>query len=109
MLLMLPFYNNQNLISCSDWSNVFMLTDSRCCRQNCALIMFLHFGKRFLKTRISSKPYKFLCETFRLSLNSKKSKKYPYDLLQKEKEAFKIRGFFLILSSGKLRSHLQSD
>ena len=94
MPLMLPFYNNQNLISCSDWSNVFMLTDSRCCTQNRALIMFLHFRKSFLKTRISTEPYKFLCETFRLSLNSKKSKKYPCDLLQKEKEAFKIRGFF---------------
>ena len=29
------------------------------------------------------------CETFRLSLGSKKSKQYACDLLQKEKEAFK--------------------
>ena len=37
-------------------------------------------GKYFLKHR-----YKFLCETFRLSLGCKKSKKYVRDRLQKEK------------------------
>ena len=33
----LPWY--QILVSCSDWSNVFMLTDSRCCWQYRALSM----------------------------------------------------------------------
>ena len=56
-------------------------------------ITLLQFAKRFFKTRISSKQYKFLCETFRLSLGSKKSKKYAWDLLQKEQEAFKISSF----------------
>ena len=45
------------------------------------------------QTRISSKQNKFLCETFHISLGSKKSKKYVYGLLQKEKEAFKISNF----------------
>ena len=39
----------------------------------------VQFGKRFFKTRISSTQYKFLCETFRLSHGSKKSKKYACD------------------------------
>ena len=56
-------------------------------------ITLLQFGKRFFKTWISSKQYKFLCEAFYLSLSSKKSKKYTCDLLQKEKEAFKIWSF----------------
>ena len=38
-----------------DWSNVFMLTDSRCCWQRSFSVTLLQFGKRFLKTRISSK------------------------------------------------------
>ena len=56
-------------------------------------ITLLQFGKRFFKTQVSSKQYKFVCETFHLSLGSKKSKKYAYDLLQKEKEVFKIWSF----------------
>ena len=60
-------------------------------------IMLLQFGKRFFKTQISSKQHKFLCETFHLSLGSKKSKKYTCDLLQKEKEAFKIWSFSYII------------
>ena len=43
------------------------------------------YNSAILKTRISSKQYKFLCETFRLSLGSKKSKKYACNRLQKEK------------------------
>ena len=53
-------------------------------------ITLLQIGKRFVKTQISSKQYKFVCKTFGLSLDPKKSKKYACDLLQKEKEAFKI-------------------
>ena len=60
-------------------------------------ITLLQFGKRFFKTQISSKKYKFLCETFRLSLSSKKSTKYTRDLSQKEKEAFKIWIFSYII------------
>ena len=56
-------------------------------------ITLLQFRKRFFKTRISSKQYKFLCETFQLSLSSKKSKKYTCDLLHQEQEAFKIWSF----------------
>ena len=52
-------------------------------------------GKRFLKTRISSKQYKYLCETFRLSLNSKKSKNTPVICCKKKKEHPKYVDFFL--------------
>ena len=64
----IPWY--QILVSCSDWSNVFMLTDSQCGWQYCALSMShsCYFGRRFFKTQILSKQYKFLCKTFRLSL-----------------------------------------
>ena len=50
-------------------------------------------GKRFFKTWISSKQHKFLCETFGLSLGFKKGKKYSCDLLQKEKEAYRMCSF----------------
>ena len=75
--------------------HVFMLTDSRCCWQYRAHfnITLLQLGERFFKTRISSKQYKFLPGTFRIPLGFKKSKKYSSDLLQKEKEAFKIWSF----------------
>ena len=86
-----PWY--QILVSCSDWSLhvdrfVLLLTVSRSFN-----ITLLQFRKRFFKTQISSKQYKFLCETFHLSLGSKKSKKYTCDLLQQEQEAFKIWSF----------------
>ena len=58
-------------------------------------ITLLQFGKRFFKTLISNKQYKFFCETFRLSLGPEKSKKYACDLLEKEKESFKIWSYKL--------------
>ena len=84
-------------VSCSDWWNVFMLTDSRCCWQYRAHfnIILLQLGKRFFKTRISSKQYKFLSGTFRISLGFKKSKKYSCDLLQKEKRSTQNMELFL--------------
>ena len=45
------------------------------------------------KHGFQEKKKKFLCETFHISLGSKKSKKYVYGLLQKKKEAFKISSF----------------
>ena len=51
-------------------------------------------GKDFQR-RILSKQYKFLCETFRLSLGSKKSKKYACDRLQREKLSIPNIEFFL--------------
>ena len=42
-------------------------------------ITLIQFGKRFFKTQIWSMHYKFLCENFRLSHGSKKSKKYACD------------------------------
>ena len=53
----------------------------------------------------------FFCKlkTFGLSLGSKKSKKYVYELLQKEHKAFKIRQAFLVLSCDQLWSHLKSS
>ena len=88
MPLMLAFHAwYQILVSCSDWANVFMLTDSRCCWQCRAFSISFSYNseKRFLKTRISGYQYKFPCETFRLFLGSKKSKKYACNRLQKEK------------------------
>ena len=58
-------------------------------------ITLLQFRKRFFKTWISSKQYKFLCEAFYLSLGFKKSKKYTCDLLQKEKESIQNMELFL--------------
>ena len=55
-------------------------------------ITLLQFRKKDL-TWISSKQHKFLCETFGLSLGFKNGKKYSCDLLQKEKEEFKISSF----------------
>ena len=51
--------------------------------------------EKIVKTQTSSKQYKFVCKTFGLSLNSKKSKKYACDLLQKEKQAFKSIELYL--------------
>ena len=57
-------------------------------------ITLLQFRKRFFQqTQISGKQYKFLCETSCLSLCSKKSRKYAFGLLQKEKKAFKYQTF----------------
>ena len=42
--------------------------------------------------------YIFLCENFRLSLGSMKSKKYACDLLNKEKKRSKYHRAFLVLS-----------
>ena len=61
-------------------------------RWNTMLFQYRNASMCF-QTRISSKQYKFLCKTFQISLGSKKSKKYVYGLLQKEKEAFKISSF----------------
>ena len=67
--------------------------------------------ENIFKTRISNKQYKFFCKlkTFGLSLDSKKSKKYVYELLQKKHKAFKIHQAFLVLSCDQLRSHFKSS
>ena len=87
-----PWY--QILVSCSDWSNVFMLTDWG---DVDSIALFQYHAptirEKIFKTRILSKQYKFHCKTFRLSFGPKKSKKYACDLLRKEKEAFKIWSF----------------
>ena len=93
--------------------NVFMLTDSQCYIDSIAVFQYHTptIQEIFLKTRISNKQYKFFCKlkTFGLSLGSKKSKKYVYELLQKEHRAFKIRQAFLVLSCDQLRSRLKSS
>ena len=100
----------QILLSCSDWSNVFMLTDSQCGWQYCTLSMSrsCYFGRRFFKTQILSKQYKFLCETFRLSLLQEEQKICLWSVA-KRKTKHSTYQAFLALSSEKLRSHLQSD
>ena len=60
-------------------------------------VTILLIRKRFLKTRILSNQYKFLCKTFRLSLGSKKRKNYACDWLQKEK--LSIQNIKLLLYS----------
>ena len=104
----IPWY--QILVSCSDWSNVFMLTDLQCGWQYCALSMSCscYFGRRFFKTQILSKQYKFLCKTFHLSLLQEEQKICLWSVA-KRKTKLSTNQAFLALSSDKLRSHLQSD
>jgi len=105
-----PWY--QILVSCSDWSNVFMLTNSRSCWKYRALSISRSYTIRekiFQNTDFEQAIQSNLCETFCLSLGFKNSKKYGCDLLQKEKEAFKILSFSYTLPCDKLRSNLWSD
>ena len=104
----IPWY--QILVSCSDWSNVFMLTDSQCGWQYCALSMSrsCYFGRRFFKRQILSKQYKFLCKTFRLSLLQEEQKICLWSVA-KRKTKHSTNKAFLALSSDKLRSHLQRN
>ena len=66
-------------------------------------ITLIQFGKRFFKTRIWSMQYKFLCETFRLSLGSKKSKKYACD---KRKRSIQNMELFLLYSPATKCGHI---
>ena len=104
----IPWY--QILLSCSDWSNVFMLTDLQCGWQYCALSMSrsCYFSRRSFKTQILSKRYKFLCETFCSSLLQEEQKISLWSVA-KRKTKHSTYQAFLALSSDKLQSHLQSD
>ena len=91
-------------------NNVFMLTDSQCSWQNSALSMShsFYFGRRFFKTQILSRQYKFLCKTFCLSLLQEEQKICLWSVA-KRKTKHSTNQAFLALSSDKLWSHLQSD
>ena len=104
----IPWY--QTLVSCSEWSNAFMLTDSQCGWQNSGLSMSrsFYFGRRFFKTQILSRQYKFLCKTFCLSLLQEEQKICLWSVA-KRKTKHSTNQAFLAFSSDKLRSHLQSD
>ena len=97
----------QILVSSSDWSNVFMLTYSRCCLtvSRSFNMTLLQFGKRFSKTRILSKQYKFLYETFTYPSAPRRAKNMPV-ICCKKKRSIQDMGNFLTLSCDKLRSHL---
>jgi len=75
-----------------------MLTNSQCCWRMKYHALSIQECINVFSNADSSKQYKFLCKTFQISLGSKKSKKYVYGLLQKEKA-------FYTLSCDKLWSH----
>ena len=91
--------------------NVFMLTDSQCCWQFRTLSVScssLQLGKRFFKTRILSKGYKFLHKTFLLIPQLQEEQKVCLWSVAKKKKPSNY-WTFLILYCDKLRPHLQSN
>ena len=85
-----PWY--QISVSCSDWSNVFMLTDSRCCWQYRALSISRSYnsGKDFLKHGFGACNTNFFARLFAYPSAPRRAKNMP---VIKEKEAFKIWSF----------------
>ena len=74
-------------------------------------ITHLQFGKRYFKTRILSKQYKFLYVDFSLIPRLQEEQKICLWSVSKKKKKKKHSkyGAFLILCCDKLWSHLQSD
>ena len=104
----IPLY--QILVSCSDWSNVFMLTDSRCCWQYCAISISRSYnsGKDLLKHRFRASSTNLFARLFAYPLTPRRAKNIPLICCKKKKKHSKYRAF-PILSCDKLQSHLQSD
>ena len=100
-----PWY--QILVSSSDWSNVFMLTDSRCWWQYRALSISRSYnsGKDFLKHRFRGSNTNFLGRLFTYPSAPRRAKNVPVICCKKKKKYSKY-GAFLTLSCDKLRSHL---
>ena len=103
-----PWY--QTLVSCSDWSKVFMLTDSRCSWQYHALSISRSYnsGKDLLKHRLPASNTNLFARLLAYPLTPRRAKNMPVICCKKKKKHSKYRAF-LILSCDKLQSHLQSD
>ena len=97
------------LLSCSDCSNVFMLTDSRYCLQYRALSISRTYnsGNIFQNTDFQQS-IKISLRDLLLTPQLQEEEKCACHLFQTKKKNSKY-GTFLILSRDKLRSHLQSD
>ena len=100
-----PWY--QILVSSSGWSNVFMLTNSRCCWQYRALPISrsCNSGKDFLKHRYQASNANFFARLFTYPSAPRRAKKMPV-ICYKKKKKYSKYGAFLTLSRDKLRSHL---
>ena len=100
-----PWY--QILVSSSDWSNVFMLTDSRCWLQYRALSISrsCNSGKDFLKHRFRASNTNFFVSLFTYPSAPRRAKNMPVICCKKKKKYSKY-GAFLTLSCDKLRPRL---
>ena len=103
-----PWY--QTLVSCSDWSKVFMLTDSRCSWQYHALSISRSYnsGKDLLKHRLPANNTNLFARLLVYPSTPRRAKNMPVICCKKKNKHSKYRAF-LILSCDKLQSHLQSD
>ena len=103
-----PWY--QTLVSCSDWSKVFMLTDSRCSWQYHTLSISRSYnsGKDLLKHGFPASNTNLFARLLAYPLTPRRAKNMPVICCKKKKKHSKYRAF-LILFCDKLQSHLQSD
>ena len=103
-----PWY--QILVSCSDWSSVFMLTDLQCCWQYHALSISRSYnsGKDLLKHEFPASNTNLFARLLAYPLTPRRAENMPVICCKKTKKHSKYWAF-LILSSDKLQSHLQSD
>ena len=103
-----PWY--QILVSCSDWSSVFMLTDLWFCWQYHPLSISRSYnsGKDFLKHGFRASNTNFFARLFTYPSAPRKAKNIPVICFKKKKKHSKY-GAFLTLFCDKLRSHLQSN
>ena len=94
------------LVSCSDWSNVFMLTDSWCCWQYRALSISRSYnlGKDFSKHGFRASNTNFFARLFTYPSAPKRAKNIPVICCKKKKKHSKY-GAFLTLFCNKLQSH----
>ena len=97
----------QILVSSSDWSNVFMLTFSRCCWQHRSLSISHSYnsGNDFLKHGFWASNTNFYARPFTYPSAPRRAKNMPV-ICCKKKKKYSRYGNFLTLSYDKLRSHL---
>ena len=97
----------QILVSSSDWSNLFMLTYSRCCWQYRSLSISRSYnsGKDFLKHGFRASNTNFFARPFTYPSAPRRAKNMPV-ICYKKKKKYSRYGASLTLSCDKLRSHL---
>ena len=84
------------LVSCSDWPNLFMSTDSRCCWQYCALSMSRSYYSETIQIS--------LLDFAHPSAPRRETNIYLWSVRKRKTRPSKC-GFFLIFSCEKQRSH----